>query len=312
MKNLQETFIFSHLNTGNRIIDNIGKIIEKGRPLTREDLLEQFMIMEKTIKTGLKNRVMEAFETKKILLVYSPPGVKMPTAMPWFLTQNPTGDIVAVILVDLYGSMNADGDIKIDVTKLYSLMESAFVGRNLFLNGKNLPSRTNLITNGSAIYANIFTHQLNKKYALNIDKNKQTKLILLASKFFMINLLGMKPSQIVDNYAMRNCHGGNNIILQDVLTNFPDTAFKNFSTFVTEIINNDATKDIVPGLTVRGYLEQFIFLMDGSALLMLEALPYFISNILSVMNRAYTNNQYNLENLIGPYGKKIYVDLMNL
>ncbi|WP_171567728.1 hypothetical protein, partial [Brevibacillus sp. MCWH] len=65
-------------------------------------------------------------------------------------------------------------------------------------------------------------------------------------------------------------------------------------------------------LTVRGYLEKFISMYDASALLALEHFAYFIYNVISVVNGAYINNQYILEDIVEKYGPKLYVEMVNL
>jgi hypothetical protein len=51
---------------------------------------------------------------------------------------------------------------------------------------------------------------------------------------------------------------------------------------------------------------------DASALLALEAFPYFLYNVMSVTNGAYINNQYVLEDIVEHNGAKMYADLINM
>ncbi|MNJ81915.1 hypothetical protein D3C77_809730 [compost metagenome] len=50
---------------------------------------------------------------------------------------------------------------------------------------------------------------------------------------------------------------------------------------------------------------------DGSALLALELFPYFMYNILSVVNGAYLNHQFILEDIVDRHGPKMYADLLD-
>ena len=312
MKPLQETFIFKHLNQNNKITKNINTII-KGNALSKENLASQFLIIEKSYKFPLKQRVLKAFEDEQIILIFAPPTHKLPSSMPFFLTKNPsTGDVIGVVCVDQIGTINQDMDIKCEPKKLYTLMEAAYLGRLAYLYQRNLGARNALITNGAAIYSAMFIKQLNKQYSLSVQPDKQSIILFLAAKFYMINLLGMKNSNIVDNYAMKVCKNPNVMILEELSDTIPDKAFDDLASFIQTLTTHELTKTILPGLTVRGYLEQFIFTFDGSALLSLESFIYFMTNVLGVVHGAYINNQYNFEAIVDVKGSKMYVDMANL
>lgn len=312
MKPLQETFIFKHLNQNGRVTKNISDII-KGNALSKENLASQFLVIEKSYKFGLKQRVLKAFEDGQIILVFAQPTAKLPSCIPFFLTKSPNGDIVGVVCVDQIGSINDETmDVKCEPKKLYTLMEAAYLGRVAYLYQRNLGARNALITNGSAIYSSMFIKHLNKQFSLSVQPDKQAIILFLAAKFYMINLLGMRNNNIVDNYAMKVCKNPNFMLLQELSDTFPDEAFKDLASFIQALTTHDITKSILPGLTVRGYLEQFIFTFDGSALLALESFIYFMTNVLGVVHGAYINNQYNFESIVDVKGSKMYVDMSNI
>ena len=312
-KSLQDTFIYKHLNSNNGITNTISKVMLEGEIVGKDVMQEAFMVIDKNFKFALKNRVMKALDDGQLIMIYAPNNVRMPQAIPWFLTMNSKGDIVAVICIDIYGTRGKDtADIRIDPRKLYCLLEAAYVGRMSYFNSRTMAQRSSILSYGSSVYANMFVRVLNKKYALNVNKDKLNKVLFLASKFFLINLLGMPNNQTTDNYALKTCKNPNNLLIQQMSESFKDEDFTDLSSFILALATNVNTKDLVPGLTVRSYLEQFIFMYDGSALLSLESLPYFLYNLLSVTHGAYLNNQYNLENIVGPYGAKIYIDISNI
>lgn len=312
-KSLQDTFIYKHLNSNNGITNTISKVMLEGEIVGRDMMQEAFMIIDKNFKFAMKNRVLKALDDGQLIMIYAPNNVRMPQAIPWFLTRNSKGEIVAVICVDIYGTRAKDSkDIRIDARKLYCLLEAAYIGRLSYFNSRTMSQRSSILTYGSSIYANMFVRVLNKKYALNVNKDKLNKVLFLSSKFFLINLLGMPNNQTTDNYALKSCKNPNNLLIEQMSETFKDSDFADLSSFLLALTTNPNTKDLIPGLTVRSYLEQFIFMYDGSALLALESFPYFIYNILSVTHGAYLNNQYNLENIVGPYGAKIYIDISNI
>jgi hypothetical protein len=232
--------------------------------------------------------------------------------MPFFLTKNAQGKVVSVVLVDTYGKMDKETKyVNVDAKKLYCMMEAAHLARTYYFHSQELAKRNVVITSGSSIYANMFARVLNKKYALNVDKTKYHKVLFLASKFYLINILGLSDGEMAVNYAMKNCIGGNPYILREVNDLMNEEDFKDISLFIKALTRQELGLGL-GDLTVRGFLEQFITMYDHSALLSLEYFPYFLYNVLSVTNGAYINNQYVLEDIIEKHGPKLYADVITV
>ena len=310
-RSLEDTFIYKNLNRDNIVSNNIVKILKEGKIVEHKNLEEAFIIINKNFKFPLKYKVMEDFQKGELILIYSPSNVKLPSTMPFFLTKKSNSDIIAIILVDLHGSMNKEGSINIDVKKLYCIMESAYIAKLCFLNANAIQVSSTIMTYGSIIYANMFTRVLNKKYALNVDKNKFNKVIFLSSKFFLLNLLNRPDSDMIFNYCLKNCTEGNKFILNEINDMLKQDDFNNLSTFINILAKPEIGLNF-KDLTIRNYLESFINMYDGSALLALESFPYFMYNILAVINGAYLNNQYILEDIVQSNGIKLYQYFVSL
>lgn len=310
-KSIENTFIYRHINGGSNVItNNIVKTIKNGTILSKENLEEAFLIINKNFKFPLKYAIMNAIDRGELVLAFSPQNVNIPTSFPFFLTRNAQGKVVSVVLVSQYGKMNPETkDVEINAKKLYCMMEGAYFAKVYFDHAVELKKRNVLITSGSSIYSNMFTRVLNKKYALNVDKTKQHKVLFLSSKFYLINLLGLPNNEMTSNYAMKNCIGGNPFILREVDEMLVDEDYRDIATFIQAL----ARQELGLGMTdlqVRSFTEQFINMYDASALLSLEYFPSFVYTILSVINGAYINNQYVLEDIVDKHGAKIYNDLV--
>jgi len=157
----------------------------------------------------------------------------------------------------------------------------------------------------------MFTRVLNKKYALNIDKSRMHKVILLSSKFYLINILGLNDDEVTFNYAYKNCAHGNRYILEETNDLLTLEDYATLETFINALAR-PALGLKLKDLSVRNYLESFINMYESSALLSLESFPYFLYNVISVTNGAYINNQYVLEDVVGTSGIKLYNDILNL
>lgn len=310
-KSLEDTFVYRHLNGSNGLSNSIMGTLKEGRTLDSKDVEEAFMTINKNFKYPLKYDVMKEFETKGLVLLYAPEKIRIPTCLPFFLTKNNNG-VVSVVNVDIYGKMNKEtGSVNIDAKKLYCMMEGAYFARKYFRHHQELSKRNVIITDGSSIYANMFTRVLNKRYALNIDRSKMHKVIFLASKFYMINILQMKDSETVTNYALKNCVNGNPFILKEVDSLLTEEDYKDLSSFVRALTKEELGLGM-GDLTVRGYLEQYINMYDASALMALEHFAYFMYTVLSALNGAFINNQYILDDIIEKHGAKLYNDMMSV
>jgi hypothetical protein len=311
-KSLESTFVYRHLNGSNGISNGVMKSLKEGIVLKKENLEEAFIIINKNFKFPLKYRVMEEFEKGEIVLMYSPDNVRIPTCMPFFLTKNAQGKVVAVVIVDVYGKMNKEnGTVNIDAKKLYCMMEAASLAKTYYFHSNEIAKRNIMITSGSAIYSNMFARVLNKKYALNVDKSKLHKVLYLASKFYLINILGLNDNEMTNNYALKNCIGGNPYILREINDHLNTEDYADLATFLQALTRPELGIGL-SDLTVRAYLEQFINMYDASALLSLEYFPYFMYNVISVTNGAYINNQYILEDIVEKSGPKLYQDLITI
>lgn len=311
LKSMNDSAVFNYLNHDNRINNTINNILTKGTVLSVKNLEQAFVSM-KLYKYPLKSKVFEFVESGKIAMVYSPNDIKMTPALPFFLQKNSDGHTRAVVIVDIYGKMDQEGNVTLDPKKLYTVLEAAYLALVYSNDFKVIANRTGVITNGSAIYCNMFARVLNRKYALNTDKIKLHKVQFLASKFFLINVLGNKDSETITNYALRNCVGGNSMILRDVNDIVTEGDYSNLATFINALKKPELHLNFGDALTVRSYIEQYIMMYDQSALLALELFPYFMLTVNAVNTGAYLNNQLILEDIIEKNGVKLYQDLLSV
>ena len=309
---LENTFVYRQLNSNGKLSHELLEVLKKGEYLTKKDLEEQFLVISKNFKYPLKFRILDEVEKGKLIMIYSPPNVKLPLSIPFFLTKNESHEVVGVVCVDLFGTKNKQGtSISIETKKLYTLLEAAYFAKLCYYYPKQISSRNTVITNGSLIYSNMILRVFNKKYALNIDKSKVNKLLFLASKFYMINLLGLGDNETTRNYALKSCVAPNKYVLDEVNEIFKTEYFTDFSTFISGLKNPDLGFKL-KDLQVRGFLESYIAMYESAALMGLESFPYFFYNVLAVTNGAYMNNQYILEDIVDIGGAKIYTDLMHI
>ena len=87
LKSLESTFIYNHLNKANGITENISSLLHTGRVLTKDELDEALMIINKNFKFPFKYKVLDAFMAGEIQVIYSEKA-KLPTCIPFFLKKS--------------------------------------------------------------------------------------------------------------------------------------------------------------------------------------------------------------------------------
>lgn len=303
IKSMADSYVFNMINKNNIVNTNILKSITQGEVLSLEkDLPEAAMIINRNFKYPLKMRVLELLSQGKIVLKFSPKDVKIPTSVPFVLYKDTTNTIKAIVFADIYTDQLSDGTYKTDAKKLYCMMESAAIALGYMTNYKGLSNNATVISAGAEIYSNMVMRVLNKKYSL-IDRNKINSVLFLAAKFYMISVLGLSDSDIVNNYAKKNLKNANPMMIENVNAAFSEADYKDISTFILALANDEKNGLGMQDLTVRGFIESFINMYDSASILSLELFPYYMYNVISVLNSAYINNQYVLEDMVIGTGK---------
>lgn len=316
LKSIRSTYLYSMINKGGVMDDIMKTFISKGIVADKNMLETQYNTINSYYKYPLKISVMKAVDEGIIVPMMYPKGItanhKVPINMPFILVPS-NASIKAIAVIDNYASIDEKNHnrIMIDPNKLYCLLESAFVARGLQLGFSSVRHNTILYTEGCSIYAHMFTKVLNKDYALNVKKDAYNKVVFLAAKFFMINLLQMEDSDLVFNYAFKTAKDLSPIIAKQLNDAFKIEDYTDISTFIQALAKNAYM--IINGLenlTVREYITNFIKMYSNAGLFGLEHISYFIFNILSCLDHAYFNNQYAFDNAIGTKSAdKIYAYL---
>ena len=313
-KSVRNTYLYNSMNKGNYLDKCLQSVISKGKKLKPEDLVYEVSTINKYYKFAMKKSVMNAFSNGTLKAVVLPAGTteKVPASVP-FLLHGGSGIIGAYVFIDNYTQHNkSDDSYSIDPRKLYCLLESAYMA-TLIQKNYLVFARSNVVANeGASVYAHMFVRVLNKKYALNIDRRAYAKVLFLAAKFFMINVLGMDPtSETVSNYALKVSDADSSMVVREIDQRFTEQkAHTDFSEFVMFLKKNAyMISQSLAELTLRDYLVDYVNLYQSSSIFALEHFSYFMFLVDSVILGAYMNNQTVLEDIIGKSGAKLYTQL---
>lgn len=314
---LSDTFTYEMINKQNILTNKMKNFVEKSVRVRPEQMIEELGSIKRYFKYPLVTDVLEGVEDGTIQARMFPPtlatGNKLPLFIPFVLVGAPGGRILPLAAIDNYVSYDKTNDmITMDPKKLYILLEGAYIAARV---QKLFPKMNNtvLYTDGALIFAHMFARVLNKKFALNVEKTAFGKILYVAVKYYFINILRVKDSPMVDNYALR-ISGLSNIVVKEVDEAFkekPDT-FNNIGTFISRIAETSylfthGLKD----LTTRAYVQWFLDMYGSSTLFALEHFSYFIFHVFSAVNGGFMNNQYAFDEIVGVSGEKLYAYVAN-
>ena len=309
IKSIRDTFLYGSMNKGSYLDKIIKNAISKAKILKPDDLTFEVNTINKYYKFGMRKAIMDKFEAGILKPVVLPPGVneRIPASVPFMLYGST--EIGAYVFIDNHAQYNKTTDTySIDPKKLYCLLESAYIATLVQKNARVLSINNTMASEGSAIFAHMFIRVLNKKYALNVDRRAYAKVLFLAAKFFMLNVLGMKDSESVTNYALKASDADNPMMMKELEQRFDDAnASKDIAAFVRFIKENAyMISQSLAELTLRDYLTDFVNIYQSSTIFALEHLSYFLFVVDSVILGAYLNNQAVLEDVVGKSGAKLY------
>ena len=325
LKSIRSTYLYSQLNKSGDFDNNIKTLIEKGVVPTNNELERQFSTINSYYKFPLKTNVMDAVEAGAVKPMMFPKGItaqhKIPSCLPFILMAG-GGDVKAIAIIDNYAAFDDTTNlVTIDPMKLYTFLETAYVARGIQKFFAQVRSNTTMYVDAANVYSHMFIRQLNKKFALNINKTAYQKVMYCAAKFFLINVLQLQESQMINNYALKNSPDVPETSIQridDVMheaaaeLGFEGNPYKDISAFISSLARSAYL--IINGLdqiTVREYTKEFISMFNNSVLFALEHLTYFIFNVFATVNGAFLNNQYIFKDVMGHSGNSIYGYICN-
>lgn len=319
MKSIRDTYLYSQLNVSGAFDANIKTLLSKGIVPTEKQLEPIITTIATYYKYPLKTSVVEAYTEKTVRPMMYPAGItanhKIPTCLPFVLVPGKTSAAPdAIAIIDNYAVFEkGDETITTDKQKFYALMEGAYIARGLQITFGTVRQNTNMLVEATSIWAHMFTRVLNKQYALNVNRSSYQKVLYLAAKFFILNLLQYpQTSSSVDGYAikaakMENVSDITLKRLKDGFDRMKDNPWTNIATFITALAQNGyLISNGLTELTVRDYTKNFIAMYSNAALFGLEHLAYFLFNIFSTVNGAFLNNQYSFGDVVGHSGEKVY------
>lgn len=306
-KTIGNTYVFKQFK--NNLGQIVGETLSDSKELTQKELAEQFLMIQKYISSPLKPKILNELQNGHIKLLFATGDVGTLTFLPFVMTMG-NGALCANVLVSSFGNMRQDGMVSIDYRKLYTLIESAYYAKQFLTRYQSYKNNSDILSEGSKIYSNMFVKPINKKFNLHLDKNREDTLLFLAAKFYLKNVIGVQNDELVFNIALRSCKAGNPILLKEADVVVPEEAYKDLGSFL-ETIKDDKLNLGLSGLTARGFMESYISLYGSGTVFGLEMFPYFLYVVNAGLNSRGLVNNYALEDIVEKGGPRLLSRLLN-
>jgi hypothetical protein len=306
-KPITSTFLFKNLG-GNVLTSKINDAATKGKRYSEHDLMEQFVYIQNYERSLLKQRVLTEFKEGRIELLYAD-NVQVSKLMPFILVPSQIGH-KAIIFLNPFCNMRSDGLLSIRGNLLYTLMESAYLAKNFADNYNAVKNDTLVRQQGALMYANIFIKPINKMFNTNLDSTREGKILFLASKFYLKNVLGIDNDEYIFNVGSKIANKVSPYTLKETDSLVDEEAYADLGTFIQALSDDRLQLGFEGKLQVRNYLFTYISMFGESAPFALESMIYFIFMVNTVRRGAEKIfNQIQLEPIVEKNGEKMLRNL---
>lgn len=311
---LSQSYQWNMLNENNKINNRIQEIIKNGRQVTFDNMPTALTVMRNRVKSPIFPKMLAAIQEEKMVLLFTEnASVKTPGFLP-FVVMNLNGEYVSIVFLNLCEArMGADDEILVNERQLKVAMESAYMALCM-LDDKNVMKlqSANVIRPSAKIYTYMITECINRRHSIKMDQNVFNAVCYIVTKFFVRTTLGVKSSDdVVENYCMGNCQNPDTVAIHNIADQLEEKDYENIATLLKAIASLPALTPRLGKMTVSNFTEAFINMYDIANILSLENFPYFVFNIISVIDTTYVNNYYHLKNIVGDDGRKVYAFLVS-
>ena len=311
MKKLTMLKLFEIDNTDNKLLNELIRFNPAVDMLERKLIDDYMAVIKRRFKFPTKHLILSDYSNDRVVLIFNPNRLLLPIYIPAYLFNTkllppnssryirPKEKAIALVNLSRYGRLiesKGQKEFVININTLYALMQAGTILIGCYNNFNRIKSHTELCRLGSLMYSRMLAKVLDKMFVIGLDPERMDNVRFLSAKFFLINLIGKKDSDIVNNIAYVSCEQSTpyNAIL-NFNERIPDTAYGD----IFELLHCMRTNILgMQTLSIRSFLNAWMMQYDQSTLFALEYFPYFCHVILSVIVNAHLCREYLIENLI--------------
>lgn len=291
---LSDSAVFQQLNKSSNITAKAVKAIQTGTILEKDFIEDQYLQMSKTRISPIVGSVVKAFDDGEIKLIYNKE-IHLTTAVP-FIVINLGGRPTGCIFIGDFSGVTKDGTaLNIDMKKLYTIMESAFIAVRYFSRPELFTRNTIFLKIHAQIYSAMVLRILNREYALSLDKDVYDSINYMAARFCLEHIMGVKNPELSHSYAVSVCNNPSNVIITIARDNYMTEDVTSIEKLVA-LIAKQSTK--MEKLTYRYFFERWISSFGTGACLGIDSYPYLSYIISNVLLGAFLVNVTGLSEIV--------------
>lgn len=291
---LNDSDMFKQLNKSSSIMTKLKKVLKESVVLDQSYIEEQYLQITKTRLSPLSEKVMKAFDNGDIRLLYSQTA-KMTMAVPFIILQL-EGKMTACIFISDFCSMNKDGTmLSIEMKKLYTLMESAYVGLRYFTTPTAFSHSSRIARVSASIYSEMSLRILNREFALSLDKDSYDTVNYMIARFCLSKVLPLSSKELIHSYAVSCCKAPTSLSME-LASDMYDRGKIDSIEDLIKCISKNFPK--MSKLTFRYYFERWISSFGTGTCLAIDSFPYLYYTIINVLLGAFLVNVTGLSEIV--------------
>jgi hypothetical protein len=272
--------MFQNLNKSASLMAKIQKAIKNGVALDKSYFEAQYLLITKTNISPLANYVLRAFDEGKIRLIYNKRD-HVTVALP-FVVLTIGGQTTACIFINEFSGMSKGDDMQltIEMKKLYTLMESAYVASLYFTKPLYFTKNASFIKAMANIYSQMILRILNREYALSLDKDAFDTVNYTSARFFYERILGLTNPDLVHAYSVALCNNPSETTISLADNMYSAAKVRT----IDEYVNYTAKSNPKMGdLKFRYFFERWVASYGTGATLAIDSFPYIYYCIANVL-----------------------------
>jgi len=307
MRTLKDSALFNKLVQSSQVNSVIQNLSLKDLNFIdfSKDFTNEFSTIERKINFGTKGYIFESYTNGDIKLINEKDKIlKLPTFL------NTVGVIRnnhPVFITNISSYINNSGEIF--PKTLFALMQNSLISFVLFRNWDRLINNIEFMKDTSFSYSRIITKIFDKIFAIDLDNFKSDFISYVFAKFFLLNVCGKTPSEVVNNIAYKTCFNQSSL---ELIKDFEEKMGDDFYSDIFNLFEGLKQINGLAHLNIRSFIENYVKMYGEASLLSLDYFPAFLHTILSSVVGGNIIKDYILDSVSGRSNNKCLSDFIKL
>jgi hypothetical protein len=216
--------------------------------------------------------------------------------------------VTAVVNLALYGNRNKDGEVTIDNRRLYTLLESAYIYKEIYQKPNYALSNMMILSLSTQIYVKLMNKVLDKMFGINLIVLKADQINYLLAKFFLLYVMEKTDGDVVSTIAYSCAFNDSpKTTVESILTDFDERAFASLPDFFKELSEQF---DLLHNLTIRKFLDNYMIMYGEYAVFAIECYYSLLQVVFAggVIGARF-GKDYMIEKVVGKEAIKLHNEI---